>query len=354
MGLRIDQKIVLVTRPTQLESLKRKFSTRGQVRFQVVSATKRELASRHRAVGGAELEKLADQAFEEIELAGQTYDDAVEQLRRDFDFSDFDLPVQTVDRDFLPNFVFGPHDVVVTVGQDGLVANTAKYAAGLPIVAVNPDPARIDGVLLPFRADQARAAVRAVLQGRARVRQVTLAQATLADGQRLLAFNELFIGNRTHVSARYRLSVAGRTEPQSSSGVLVSTGAGSTGWLSSVFNMAAGLARAVLPNRGAGVPPASKTRSTSPGVTAGTPPLRLDWEDPRLVYVVREPFASKTSRADLVAGLLDPDHEITIESDMAANGVIFSDGVESDYLEFNTGATARIRTADAKAKLVIP
>ena len=59
--------------------------------------------------------------------------------------------VQTVDRSFLPNFVFAPEDTVVTLGQDGLVANTLKYLDGQPVVGVNPDPERWDGRLLPFR-----------------------------------------------------------------------------------------------------------------------------------------------------------------------------------------------------------
>ena len=333
MGLRIDQKIVIVTRPTQLAALRQRFNTRSQAKFQIVSAMKRKLAREVQA-SSVKLDEMAEQAFVDVDEAATKYDQSIQQLRSDLDFDDFDLPVQLVDRDFLPNFVFGPHDVIVTVGQDGLVANTAKYAVGLPIVAINPDPQRIDGVLLPFRTEQARAAVRAVLQGKAKYREVTLAEAILADGQRLLAFNELFIGNRTHVSARYRLSVAGKSEPQSSSGVLVCTGAGSTGWLSSVFNMAGSIASMFT---GAPTKPA----------------MRLDWEDPRLVYVVREPFASKVSRTSLVAGMLESGTELAIESDMASNGVIFSDGVESDFLEFNAGAAARIRTADGKAKLVI-
>lgn len=337
MGMRIDQKIVIVTRPTQLADLRKKFNTRSQARFQIVTAKRRMLAQEQADVPLADLERLAEQKFEELDEAAETYGASVNQLRQDLDFNDFDLPIQVVDRDFLPNYLFGPSDVVVTVGQDGLVANTAKYALGLPIVAVNPDPQRIDGVLLPFRTDQARAAVRSVLQGKARYRQVTLAQATLPDGQTLLAFNELFVGNRTHVSARYRLTIGRQTEPQSSSGILVSTGAGSTGWLSSVINMTAGIARAFLKLN-----------------DAPAPPLRLQWEDPRLVYAVREPFVSRTSRADLVAGIVDPGQEILVESDMAADGVIFSDGVQSDYLEFNAGVTARIRTADGKAKLVVP
>ena len=337
MGLRIDQKIVIVTRETQLEGLRRKYSTRGQAKFHIVSAAKRKLAKEAPAAAPAQVEELAEMAFRDVELAGELYAGSVEQLRDDLDFSDLDLPVQKIDRDFLPNFVFGPRDVVVTVGQDGLVANTAKYALGLPIVAVNPDPQRIDGILLPFRTDQARSAVRSVLLGKARYREVTLAEAHLADGQRLLAFNELFIGNRTHVSARYRMSVAGRSEPQSSSGVLVATGAGSTGWLSSVFNMAAGVAGAF--GRAVAPPPPS--------------PMRLTWEDPRLVYVVREPFASKSSQTSLVAGVIEPGQEIAVESDMPSGGVIFSDGVEADYMDFNAGATARIRTAQRKARLVI-
>lgn len=125
------------------------------------------------------------------------------------------------------------------------MANTAKYVSSQPIVAVNPDPTRYDGILLPFLPKQATQAIETVLKGQARIRAVTLAEAKMNDGQRLLAFNDLFLGAQSHVSARYRIHWNQRQEPQSSSGVLVSTGAGSTGWMSSVFNMASGVARLV-------------------------------------------------------------------------------------------------------------
>src|SRR5207247_8614711 len=129
-----------------------------------------------------------------------------------------------------------------------------------------------------------RAAVISLLEGRARLRKVTLAEAALDDGQRLLGFNDLFIGARTHVSARYRIAFGGASEPHSSSGVLVSTGAGSTGWLSSVFAMAGAVSRF----------------SGGQAGRAG----RLAWEDPRLVFVVREPYVRRHSRAGAVAGLI--------------------------------------------------
>ena len=164
---------------------------------------------------------------------------------------------------------------------------------------MNPDPARIDGVLLPL---QSKPSPRPPLQdspllrGQAKFREVTLAQATLDDGQRLLAFNELFIGSHSHVSARYRLEIGGRSESQSSSGILVCTGAGSSGWLSSVFKMAGGLASVFQADRSA---------PKSPIVDA----LRIKWEDPRLVFVVREPFVSRTSSANIVAGIVEPAKE---------------------------------------------
>jgi hypothetical protein len=213
------------------------------------------------------------------------------------------------------------------------VANAAKYVQGQPIVAVNSNPGIFDGILLPYLPAGARKAVGTVLEGKARLLEVTMAEAGLGDGQKLLAFNDLFIGPRTHVSARYQISWQGRSEPQSSSGVLVSTGAGSTGWLSSVFNMARGVDRLT-------------------GGTAG-PGIRLSWQDPRLLFVVREPFISRHSAAEIVAGMVEPGQPLTLESLMPSGGVIFSDGIESDYLNFNSGAVVQVRTAQQKARLVV-
>ena len=302
------EKLVVVTRRTRLEELVARFNTPGQARFYIEHA------------GGD---------FRDYEQEHEAYQRALERVRREVDFG---LPRQFLDRGLLPTYTFGPVDLVLTLGQDGLVANTAKYGGAQPIVGVNPDPARFDGILLPFTPAEARVAVARVLEGAAATRSVTLAEAVLGDGQRLLAFNDLFIGARSHVSARYRLRAGEREEVQSSSGVLVSTGAGSTGWMSSVFNMAAGVARFTGGQSGAG--------------------MRLEWEDRRLLYAVREPFRSRHSAADLVAGLVAPGEELVLESRMPSGGVIFSDGIETDFLDFNAGAVARIGAASRRAVLV--
>ena len=76
-----------------------------------------------------------------------------------------------VDRDFLPNFDFGRCLAVVVIGQDGLVANAAKYVGDLPIIGVNPDPTRNDGVLLPFEVRDARKVVRRAIDDKADTRR---------------------------------------------------------------------------------------------------------------------------------------------------------------------------------------
>jgi len=303
------KKLVIVTRKTRLQELVERFNTRSQAKFYIEHA------------GGD---------FADYEREDDSYRSSLETLRRSLDF---EMPQQLVDRILVPTFQFQKDDLVVTLGQDGLVANTAKYVGAQPIVAVNPEPGRFDGILLPFLPDQARSAVGKVLEAKARIHEVTLAEIKLQDGQRLLAFNDLFIGARSHVSALYRISYGKRSEIQSSSGVLVSTGAGSTGWLSSVFNMASGVTR----------------------FCGGTPvkPFRMPWEDRRLIYVVREPFVSRHSQANIVAGMLASGQELVLESLMPSGGAVFSDGMEADFLQFNSGATATVRAADQRAHLVV-
>lgn len=335
--------ITVVTSPTRLQGMLNRWSTRGQAKFQlqrnrVIEFSKRAgpTSARNQEALNArvqEIESLAVADFDELESEDEQYQQVLNSLKSQLSL---ELPVHVIDRSFLANYNFANTSVVVVMGQDGLVANTAKYVAGLPIVAVNPDPARIDGVLLPFRVNDARRMVQKVLRRQAVTRSVTLAQASLHDGQRLLAFNDLFIGVRSHVSARYQLTVANQTEQQSSSGVLISTGAGSTGWLSSMINMANGLCTFLNPAQR----------------PAWSLPLR--WEDRQLVWIVREPFISKSSTAQLTAGRLGPGEELVIESQIPADGVVFSDGVEQDFLSFTNGSIVTIRVAQETAQLVVP
>ncbi|MEY4488162.1 MAG: hypothetical protein RIQ79_670 [Verrucomicrobiota bacterium] len=309
-----ESKIVLIVRETRLEELKARFNTASQARFYVEQ------------LGGD---------FADYELEDATYKRAVAQAQQSLAQLG---RLQVVHRSFLPNFIFGPSDSIVTVGQDGLVANTLKYLNGQPLIAVNPDPARYDGKLLPFLMRDLPAVTSEVLRQKRRIIPVTMALASLNDGQTLYAVNDLFIGPKSHGSARYTLQHGDRRERHSSSGVIVSTGLGSTGWFSSLLAGAQGLM--------AGINPSDKLaqENTFP---------KLDWDSPSLVFTVREPFPSQTTNTELVFGTVNKGTQLVIESHMPERGVIFSDGFESDFLEFNSGAKATIQVADRQGMLVV-
>jgi hypothetical protein len=217
--------------------------------------------------------------------------------------------------------------------------NAAKYLDGQPILAVNPDPATIEGVLLPFTTDGIAVSVRQAIEGCCAIRRLAMAEARLSDGQTVRAVNDLFVWRQTHASARYRLHVAGRSEEQSSSGIIVSTGTGSTGWLRSVVAGASHLVAAL---------------GGDPGETARADACRFDPCAEELRFFVREPWPSRATGAEIVHGRVIAGEALQIVSQMPEGGVLFGDGVETDYLPFNSGAVATIALSDRKANLLAP
>lgn len=232
-----------------------------------------------------------------------------------------------LDRSELDRFLFAPDDIVLIVGQDGLVANVAKYLSGQITIGVNPDPSRYDGVLCAHAADELPHLLTWVQRRTGndyRLQHRVMAQAEREDGQRLRALNEVFVGHQTHQSARYRIASGGREERQSSSGIICSTGTGCTGW-----------ARSIREQRHL------EDRFPEP-------------DEHRLVWFVREPFPSVSTGTGLDLGFLDQGGELVIDSEMGEGGVVFADGIEADRLQFLDGHRLRVTLAPDTLNLVVP
>jgi len=214
-----------------------------------------------------------------------------------------------VTRDDLPRFLFAPEDVVVAVGQDGLVANVAKYLDGQPVIGVDPEPGRNPGVLVRHTADTVGSLLKA---GEYTTRDLTMVAATLDDGQELLGLNEVYIGHPTHQSSRYLLSTSdGQAERQSSSGVVVGTGTGATGWCASI----------------------ARQRADSPDLPGP--------EEPALCWFVREAWPSPATGVALTSGRLVAGDALVVTSE-GERGVVFADGVETDHLTLAWGQRVTI------------
>jgi NAD kinase len=306
-----DQKIILIVRNTRLDELISRHNTRSQAKFYVEHL-------------GAD--------FLDYEREHSQYQDAVAQASDSLSTLG---RLQVLHRTYLPNFLFGDSDTVVVLGQDGLVANTLKYLDRQPVLGVNPDPARWEGVLLPFTVKDLAHVIPEVFEGKRKITPITMAKASLKNSQVLYGVNDIFIGPKSHTSLRYSIRSAEREETQSSSGIIVSTGLGSTGWLKSVLVGAKGIVQSQI------------AKQSIPQKYSG-----FAWDSRYLYYSVREPFPSKTSRASILFGKITEDCPLYLISATPDTGVIFSDGIESDFLQFPSGMEVTISVADRVGRLV--
>lgn len=227
-----------------------------------------------------------------------------------------------VERGDLHRFAFSPEDVVLVVGPDGLVANTAKYLTGQPVIGVDPDPGLNPGVLVRHPVDRIGTVVAAVAAGRARWQDRTMVRATLDDGTVLDALNDVYLGHVGHQSARYELHLAdGRRERQSSSGLVIATGTGATGWAASIARERGG--------------------PELPEAVSGT-----------LAWFVREAWPSPATATDLTTGTLAPGDalEVVVRSEAL---VAFGDGLEADRLTATWGQSVRLDASDRRLRLVM-
>lgn len=227
----------------------------------------------------------------------------------------------SVGRDDLDRFLFSPEDLIVALGQDGLVANVAKYLTDQPVIGVNPDPGRYDGILVRFTAESLRSALIRTHNLDCAMERRTMVEGKLENGESLVALNELFIGHRSHQSARYAITVGDKSEDHSSSGVIVATGTGATGWARSIM-------------------------------LATRHPLELDPQEHALGWFVREPFPSVATGTAMRAGKLS-DHPLQITSHMNEGGVIFADGIEQDFMNFGWGRSVQVGIARRSLQLVV-
>jgi hypothetical protein len=306
----LRRRAVVVHRRTELDELLDRHGTRGQAEFflRTRGRTLDDVQARHDAVAAARAAVVA-------------------ALPGDWARAD-------VERADLPRFLVAPEDVVVVVGQDGLVANVAKYLRGQPVVGVDPEPGVNAGVLVRHSVDAAAALLRGldgpVPAGTTApdrtallpVDALTTVRADLDDGQHLTALNEVFVGHPSHQSARYTLRCAAGSERQSSSGLLVATGTGATGWWASLAHDRGGRA--------------------APGRA-----------DDRLGWFVREAWPSPGTGVRLTEGTVEAGDavELTVASDRL---VVFGDGMEDDRLDAAWGQRVTVRCGAEPLRLVRP
>jgi len=162
------------------------------------------------------------------------------------------------------------YDMVVSVGGDGTFLQAARTIHRTPILGVNSDPARSEAVFCAATHRSFPRLMRQVLESRLPELKLFRLAVTL-NGRQLpeKALNDvLTVHDDPATMSRYRLHIGPRVETQKSSGLWVSTAAGSSSAV-----MAAGGAR-------------------------------LPWSSRRFQYRPRELYRGHLSRCRLIGGVL--------------------------------------------------
>lgn len=293
----LKPRVVIVERETELSALTTRLGTRGQVAFFL---------------------ERRGQSIDALEVRDSHQRAAIAAVKAAIPP---EWSLATVMRGDLDRFLFFPNDIIAAVGQDGLVANLAKYLDGQPVIGISPDPGVSEGVLARHTVNGIGKLLVRVAANDIDIDARTMVRARLDDGQQLTALNDIFIGHRSHQSARYELSYSNQVEFQSSSGVIVATGTGLTGWAKSIM-------------RGTGAA------------------FDFAADVAQLAFFAREPWPSRTSGDTLRAGLVDQAHGLSLLSRINDGGVIFADGIEQDFLSFDWGIRAEIGLAEQRLNVV--
>jgi NAD kinase len=302
------ERIVVVSKSTRLEELVREHLTLSAAKFHVESL---------------------GQSIADYLLENATYKESLAEIRKQIPN---DIAVVAITRENLPDFLFRKTDLVIVCGPDGLFVNVAKYLDAQPVLTVNPDKKTVAGVLMLFEPKQVGNVIKQVRDGKHKVQSLPFVRACIDNDQIIWGINDIFIGRKDHGSARYKLSYAHQEERQSSSGIIVSTGVGGTGWMRSVQVMIAGIA------------------GKSSGKLATLPQI----ESNELVFVVREPFPSPSTGISMITGRITPGKPLTVISEMPDGGCIFSDGILEKAVVWNAGSSVVISVGDRHVNRIIP
>lgn len=212
---------------------------------------------------------------------------------------------------------FRGKDLIISVGGDGTVLNSSQYIIDrTPMLAVRSDRRSL-GVLCEIDAQDFEQALERIVRDDYEVQEWTRVEGRFGS-RRLFALNEVFVGARHNPSmARYEIVFGGKRETQMSSGIVITTGAGSTGWYANI------------PGSDGGFPRTSK----------------------ELRFIVRE--HNVACRYAMTKGTIRKGEVMTVRSKMNVDGCVSFDGdFGKRMFEFGRGDVLRVRASALPVRVV--
>lgn len=204
--------------------------------------------------------------------------------------------------------------LVISVGGDGTLLTTSHWVNGGLLLGINSAPRSSVGYLTFARRSTLARILSRIASGTLQPHPVARLEAEVEGRVLPPALNDILLAHEEPAAtSRYRLRLGRRAEDHRSSGLWISTAAGSTAGIRS----------------------------------AGGQPMPLDTR--RLQFRARELYRPHGRGFALEAGFVEPGQELVVESAMAA-GWLFTDGSRM-ATRFPFGATAILRVAKEPLRL---
>lgn len=205
-------------------------------------------------------------------------------------------------------------DIVITVGGDGTALRTSHFVDKQPILGIKSYGRESIGYFCAATTDTLRLYLESLFEGHHKPIKLQRLEVSI-DGYKIRerALNDILFAHASPAAtSKYRITVNKKSEVQRSSGIWVSSAAGSTAAVS----------------------------------TAGGKPLPL--ESKQIEFVVREPYAPAT-HYKILKEVLPSTASIKIES-MIKHGIVYVDG---SHIQYPAGDGSKIIIKASKKPLNI-
>jgi hypothetical protein len=233
-----------------------------------------------------------------------------------------DSPVISLSSPDLRNIV-NRYDTVIAFGGDNSFSYVSHFLDSIPIMGINSDPSRSVGALCAWDARRLDETIRSLQEGKFEIEEWTRLTAQLNGTTLSPATSEYFFGeDRRKDMSRHLMVYRGTEIETKGSGVIVSTGAGSTGWYDSAI-------RFLHPN--------------------GKNFLKTE---EKAAFVVTEPYRFRADPRHVYEGEILPDEEIVLHSLNDGSGYATSDCWE-EY-DFFRGKRAAVKISEEPLRVITP
>ena len=223
----------------------------------------------------------------------------------------YSISYKLVDRDKLKEEQFLGKNLVIPVGGDGTFLRASQFVKTQLIFGVNADAKNKEGFFMQSDKSNFEPRLKKIMNNKFKIKKLPRLEARI-DNHKIwnFALNEFFIGpKKSYHAAKYIVQIKNKKERQKSSGILVTTPAGSYAWARACSN---------------------KT-------------LPLDSKDYQ--FVVREPYEGNVFKNyKLKYEVLSKTEKVNVYSEML-DGVIVADSVGKEFT-FKNGSKAAIKMSN--------